>query len=103
MNILEVLHLRMAGDDLDELEELVRRAAGSPGPSPSVTFFRHARVAGDLLIHLAWNESDHKDEPSELGLRLASFLRIHGLLEHSVWIRGGGHNGHTTTPASRTL
>jgi hypothetical protein len=89
MNILETLHLRMAGDDMDELMELVRRVSGPPDGLLVVDVFRHSRVQGDLLIHLYWNRSDHGDQPSELGLQLASILRLHGLVEHSVWIRGG--------------
>ena len=89
MSILETLHLRMAGDDLDDLLELVRRAAGPPGSSPSVDVFRHSRVQGDLLVHLWWDGPGQPSEPSELGLRLASLLRVHGLVEHSVWVEGG--------------
>ena len=89
MNILETLHLRMAGDDLDALVELVRKVTGPPGNSPRVDVFRHSRVRGDLLIHLHWDGPDQTDQPSESGLRLASLLRIHGLVEHSVWVRGG--------------
>lgn len=89
MNILETLHLRMAGDDLDDLLEAVRRATGAPAGSPSVSIYRHSRVQGDLLIHLYWAGPDQVDEPSELGLRLASLLRVHGLVEHSVWVSGG--------------
>ncbi len=89
MNILETLHLRMAGDDLDELVELVRDVAGPPGGSPRVDVFRHSRVQSDLLIHLCWDKPGQSAEPSDLGLRLASLLRIHGLVEHSVWVRGG--------------
>jgi hypothetical protein len=89
MNILETIHLRMAGDDLDDLVELVRRVTGPPGKSPRVDVFRHSRVQSDLLIHLYWDGPDQVDQPSELGLRLASLLRVHGLVEHSVWVRGG--------------
>lgn len=87
MNILETLHLRMAGDDLGDLVELVRSVTGPPGRPPLVDVFRHSRVQGDLLIHLCWDGPDQADQPSELGLRLASLLRIHGLVEHSIWVR----------------
>jgi hypothetical protein len=89
MNILETLHLRMAGDDLDDLVEMVQGVTGPQGHSPLVSIFRHSRVQGDLLIHICWNGPEQTAEPSELGLRLASLLRIHGLVEHSVWVRGG--------------
>jgi hypothetical protein len=86
MNTLEMLHLRMAGEDLDDLVELVRKVTDPPGGSAAVNIFRHSRVQGDLLIHLYWDRPDQGDQPSELGLRLASLLRKHGLVEHSVWV-----------------
>ncbi len=89
MSILETLHLRMAGDDLDHLVELVRRVAAPPGGRASVEVFRHSRIQGDLLIQLHRDGPDETTEPSELGVRLASLLRVHGLLDHSVWVSGG--------------
>lgn len=93
MSILETLHLRMAGEDPHDLMDLVRRAADAPGRSPLVSIYRHSRLQGDLLIHLCWEGPDRVDRPSELGLRLASLLRLHGLVEHSVWVRGGESQG----------
>jgi hypothetical protein len=87
MNILETLHLRMAGDDLDDLARMVRRETDSFASSPAAEVFRHSRVQGDLLIQLHWDQTDQTDQPSELGIRLASLLRIYGLVEHSVWVR----------------
>jgi hypothetical protein len=89
MNVLETLHLRMSGDALDDLAELVQIATGAQGNSPSVNVFRHSRVQGDFLVHIDWSGPGQTDRPSELGLRLASLLRIHGLVEHSVWVREG--------------
>ena len=93
MNTLEMLHLRMAGDDLDAIVDLVRRAAGGPGGLPSVAIYRHSKVEGDLLIHLVGDEPNRGDMPSELGLGLASLLRMHGLVEHSVWVSPEGRAG----------
>jgi hypothetical protein len=89
MTILETLHLRMAGDNLESLVERVREATDPSAGGPRVSLYHHARVQGDLLVQLAWNGPTDTDQPSELGLRLASLLRGHGLVEHSVWIRGG--------------
>ena len=93
MTILETLDLRMAGENLDDLVELVRRVTGPPGRLPRVDIYRHSRVQGDLHIHLYWEESARSEEPSELGLRLASLLRVHGLVEHSVWVSPDGRAG----------
>ena len=89
MRILEVIHLRMAGGDLSELARVVRATVADAANAPDVRIYRHARVEGDLLIHLHRDGSDEKDEPSTLGLRLASLLRIYGMVGHSVWIRRG--------------
>ena len=87
MRTLEVIHLRMSGDNGEGLVDLVRRAAGSPHGSPDLRIYRHARVENDLLIQLHREEPNQNEAPSDLGLRLAALLRIHGLVEHSVWVR----------------
>ena len=86
MNILETLHLRMAGGDLDEIVDLVRKATGYPGGSPSVSVYRHSKVQGDLLVQVVRDDLNQEGVPSELGIGLAALLRTHGLVEHSVWV-----------------
>jgi len=86
VSTLEVIHLRMSGDNSEGLVDLVRRAVGNPHGSPNIRIYLHARVENDLLIQLHRDEPTRSDQPSELGLRLAAVLRIHGLVEHSVWI-----------------
>jgi hypothetical protein len=86
MRILEVIHLRMAGDDSESLAEFVQAAVEDAIDSPEVHMYRHARVEGDLLIHIHHGESDDGLEASELGVRLASVLRVHGMVDHSVWL-----------------
>lgn len=86
MSILETLHLRMAGDDLDEIVDLVRNATGDPGDSLSVGIYRHSKVQGDLLVQVVRDDPDPEPVPSELGIGLASLLRTRGLVEHSVWV-----------------
>jgi hypothetical protein len=65
MRILETLHLRMAGEDLDDLEELVMKVTGPHGEFPPVEVFRHSAVKGDLLIHLRRDGSNQAEEPGE--------------------------------------
>ena len=86
MRILEVIHLRMAGDDSESLAEFVQAAVEDAIDSPEVHIYRHARVEGDLLIHLHHGESDERLQASALGVRLASVLKVHGLVDHSVWL-----------------
>jgi hypothetical protein len=87
MRILEVIHLRMAGDDSEALAEFVQAAVEDAIASPEVRIYRHARMEGDLLVHLHHEESGERIQACELGVRLASVLRVHGLLDHSVWVR----------------
>ena len=85
MSLLETLHLRMAGGDLDEIVDQVRKATGSPEGGPFVSIYRHSKVQGDLLVQVVRDDVSRGSAPSELGLGLASLLRTHGLVEHSVW------------------
>ena len=86
MTILETLHLRMAGGDLDEIVDRVRTATGYPVGSSAVAIYRHSKVQGDLLVQFVRDDADPGAVPSELGIGLASLLRTHGLVEHSVWV-----------------
>ena len=100
MNILETLHLRMAGGDLDEIVDQVRKATGHPKGSPFVSIYRHSTVQGDLLVQVVREDPNQEGVPSELGIGLAALLRTHGLVEHSVWVspevpaRGNQGHGH---------
>ena len=103
MNILEVIHLRMAGKGPETLAEAIRTAAGDDAGSSDVRVYRQARVEGDLLIHIHRSGADQRDEPSELGLRLASLLRGHGMVGHSVWIRGDEQNTAVEAAESKKI
>jgi hypothetical protein len=111
MRVMEVVHLRMAGEDPEWLADLVRRAVREADGMERIKVFRHASVGSDLLIHLEREddaggkeaESPTADDataddataedppapapkPSELGTRLASLLKEYGMVEHSVWL-----------------
>jgi hypothetical protein len=90
MRILEVIHLRMAGDESETLAEFARTAAGDAVDPLAVRIYRHARVEGDLLIHIHRRGPDEGIEATGLGVRLASALRAHGLVDHSVWVESDG-------------
>lgn len=86
MSRLEILHLRMAGDDLPGLAEEIRRAVAGERDLLSLRIWRHATIADDLGIHLFVEAVDAPDSQSNLGLRLAAALREHGMVEHTVWL-----------------
>ena len=43
-------------------------------------------ISTDLAVHIVRGEEEPAEAPSDLGNRIASMLRWHGLVEHSVWI-----------------
>jgi hypothetical protein len=86
MKTLEVIHLRLTGHDSQELHDLVQATAAQATGLAGILVYRHARIQGDLLIHVPRSEDEEAEEPSDLGLRLASLLRLYGLVEHSVWL-----------------
>lgn len=85
--VMEVIHLRMAGRDPTTLAETVRGTVSDTPGAPEVRVYRHARIEGDLLVHLHHHGAGTQDRPSDIGIRLASLLRAHGLVDHSVWVR----------------
>lgn len=89
IRVLEIIHLRLARIGSGELKELVAevvRAAEEEG----VRVYQHSRIETDLLVHLHREVEEGCDDPSELGARLVSLLRDHGIVEHSVWVENPG-------------
>ena len=90
MKTLEIIHLRLAGDNLQTLVDVIRTSIDS-GPGPmKVRIYRHARLKNDLVVHLHREGAERSDHASDLGERLASVLREHGMVEHSVWKEENG-------------
>ena len=90
MRTLEVIHLRLAGDDPERLAEVARASVGGPSEGAAVRIYRHARVENDLLVHIERENGEGTDRASDLGVELATLLRQYGLVEHSVWVVVGG-------------
>lgn len=92
IRILEIIHLRLAAHGPELMAELTREV-GSAGGDIALQVYRHSRVGTDLLIHLHRDVPEGADSPSDLGARLASLLREHGIVEHSVWVEQSGGGG----------
>ena len=86
---LEVIHLRLAGMRPGELEELIAEVVRA-GEEEGVQVYRHSRIDTDLLVQLRRQGEEGAGGPSELGSRLVSLLRDHGIVEHSVWVEQSG-------------
>jgi len=85
---LEVIHLRVPGQDyerlaptftqlLDEIRENERCRA--------VKLFRRALLETDVCLHLYHDSLDAKDGGSPVGLRLVDALKPLGMINHTVW------------------
>lgn len=92
IRILEIIHLRLSRSGAGELAEMIAEVV-RVGREEGVRVYRHTRIETDLLIHLHRQAEESSGGPSELGSRLVSLLRDHGIVEHSVWIQ---HSGRTT-------
>jgi len=87
---LEIIHLRMAGDNPQTLVDLIRRSVGPQPDLVDVRIYHHAKLETDLVVHLHRAETQQSDRACECGERLASMLRAYGLVEHSVWFEYAG-------------
>jgi len=97
MNALEVIHLRMAGESLETLVEIIRESVESEPGLEDIRLYRHAKLGTDLVVHLHRSNTQHKDRACKSGERLASLLRAYGLVEHSVWIEADNPCGQFTS------
>jgi hypothetical protein len=93
MKSLEIIHLRMAGDNPQALVDLIRKSVGSQLDLMDVRMYCHARLETDLVVHLHREMTQQSDRASECGERLASMLRAYGMVEHSVWVEASGPSG----------
>ena len=85
MKVLEVVHLRMAGEDPEWLAEMVGRAIRDAEGAERIRVFRHGSVDSDLLVHLERDDLGGGPKAGKLGTRLAELLKMYGMVEHSVW------------------
>jgi hypothetical protein len=92
IEILEIIHLRLSRSGPGELAELIGEVV-RVGREQGVRVYRHSRIETDLLVHLHRDVEENSGGPSELGSRLVSLLRDHGIVEHSVWIQHSGRTG----------
>lgn len=86
MRILEIIKLRSFGSSVEQLSEQIRASLRPGGGKPAdLEIYHRVDLATDLAIHIHHVEVHGVRGPSELGLRLASELREHGFVEHSIW------------------
>ena len=85
MSIVEIIHLRSAGKPVEILSEQIKESIGaSEGLAEVIMIYHRDGLETDLAIHIHHPEM-HRREPSIFGHQLASELKTHGLIEHTVW------------------
>ncbi len=85
MKAIEIIHLRLAGNGPENLVDIIRDSVGSVPALADVRIYRHSKLRNDLAIHLHRETAGANSGFSDVGIRLASLLRDHGMVEHSVW------------------
>jgi hypothetical protein len=89
MGCLEIIHLRLAGATppglVADIRQAIRQAIGVGGTVTQAHIYRHAKVAGDLSIHLHLGPGEGS-RLSALGTHLARALKEYGMVEHTVWL-----------------
>lgn len=86
MKTLEIIHVRSAGTSLDILSDQIDKSIrGVDDQTEEVSIYRRDGLVTDLAIHIQRTSLSDGEEKSELGLRLASALRAHGSVKHTLW------------------
>ncbi len=86
MKTLEIIHLRLGEPRQRGLVEVIRKSIDGEEGFMEARIYRHARLDTDLAVHLRGESSRQGDQASNLGVRIASALREHGIVEHSMWV-----------------
>ncbi len=93
MKWIEIIELRSADNNRElmksQLESLINEV-NQEARQQKIQVYRHITVETDLRIHLIHDSKKAKARRSPLGLDLASALKEHGLVNHSVWIEMQG-------------
>ena len=89
MKWLEIIELRSADSNRElmksQLQSLINEV-NQAAKHQRIKVYNHITVETDLRIHLIHDSKMAKASGSPLGLDLASALKEHGLVNHSVWI-----------------
>ncbi len=93
MKWLEIIELRSADSNQElmksQLQSLINEV-NREAKHQKIKVYSHITVETDLRIHLIHDSKKAKASRSPLGLDLASALKEHGLVNHSVWIEMQG-------------
>ncbi|MBT4266799.1 MAG: hypothetical protein HOD85_21570 [Deltaproteobacteria bacterium] len=89
MKWIEIIELRSAGTSCNllevQLKEFMEQLANKSSKQ-MVKFYSRIMIDTSMSIHLYHNSSEVSHKGSSLGLKMASVLKSHGLVNHSIWI-----------------
>ena len=89
MKRIEIIKIRMAQGNHKSIEFLshqINESVKAAGEHLEVVaVYRRNGLETDLAVHIYSHREPDAAGQSDLGLRLASALRVHGLVEHTVW------------------
>ena len=89
MKWLEIIELRLAGTNIEQLEsqfkELVNEVFDEM-KDQAIKSYRGALINSDYSVHLVHDSKEPDNNGSQLGLHIVSALKEFGLVNHSIWI-----------------
>ena len=85
MKIVEIIHVRLAAENLQSLGESIRRSVNTRSNGEVFTVYQRCNLESDLAIHIHRKDDDEKEGASRLGLHLAAALKAYGMVEHTIW------------------
>jgi hypothetical protein len=81
MKIIEIIHVRLVGQDLAAIVEEVRASVRPEARAGSIRFYGRTGLVAELAIHIT-----HSNQiESKMGIQLAAGLEKFGLVNRTVW------------------
>ncbi len=89
MKWLEIIELRSVGNNRELLESQLQKLiieVDKEIKKQAIVAYSRVLIDTDFSIHLFHDSKKAEKSGSQLGLRLASALKVFGLINHSIWI-----------------
>ena len=88
MKWLEVIHIRTGGNSTQKLVSGLTQMLTDlerETNTPQISLFRHSALPSEFSVHIHHQDGPLPLEKSSTGLRLVSFLRELGMINHTIW------------------
>lgn len=86
MAIMEIIRLRSAQHPMESLRKQISDSIPTDSlTGDSIAVFTSCGLESDVAVHIYRQEENALPEKSVLGIRLASAMRVYGMIEHSLW------------------